>query len=111
MVKNILYNTMLFDFYNELLTDKQSLFFELYYLNDLSLNEIAVQHKITPQAVSDLLKRTEKLLNSYESKLMLFSKYQSQQQQLSVICSQIESFTIMPNEKEIILKALNLMLS
>ncbi len=67
--------TLLFDFYSALLTEKQSLFFELYFFNDLSLNEIAEQYGISPQAVSDLLKRTAKLLEDYEGKLNLLEKH------------------------------------
>ena len=33
--------TMLFDFYGELLTERQKEFYELYYDEDLSLSEIA----------------------------------------------------------------------
>ena len=33
--------TILYDYYGELLTDKQRLYFEDYYFNDLSLQEIA----------------------------------------------------------------------
>ena len=35
------YRTMLFDFYGELLTDKQREYFDLHYNEDLSLSEIA----------------------------------------------------------------------
>ena len=41
-MKNQTYRmTMLFDFYGELLTDRQKEFFDLYYNEDLSLSEIA----------------------------------------------------------------------
>lgn len=41
-MKNQTYRmTMLFDFYGELLTDRQKEFFDLYYNEDLSLAEIA----------------------------------------------------------------------
>ena len=65
----ILFLTMLYDFYGELLTDKQRETFELHYLNDLSLFEISSQYDISRQAVLDSLKRTEKSLLHYEEKL------------------------------------------
>ena len=43
-MKNQTYRmTMLFDFYGELLTDRQKEFFDLYYNEDLSLSEAAMQ--------------------------------------------------------------------
>ena len=44
-MKNQTYRmTMLYDFYGELLTDRQKEFFDLYYNEDLSLGEIAVNN-------------------------------------------------------------------
>ena len=40
--------TMLFDFYGELLTDRQKEFYDLYYNEDLSLSEIAENYGIFP---------------------------------------------------------------
>lgn len=78
----ILFVTMLFDFYGELLTDKQKSVIELYYLNDLSLQEIAEEEGITRQAVQDTLKRTVKILEEYEDTLLLVDKYIKQKEKL-----------------------------
>ena len=64
----------LYDAYEALLTAKQKLYFELYYQEDLSLAEIAVQFNISRTAVFDNIKRTQKALENYESKLQLISK-------------------------------------
>ena len=45
--------TMLFDFYGELLTDRQKEFYDLYYNEDLSLSEIAENYGISRQGVRD----------------------------------------------------------
>ncbi|WJY28763.1 MULTISPECIES: putative DNA-binding protein [Sporosarcina] len=66
----------LFDFYQSLLTDKQRIYMELYYLDDLSLGEIAEEYNVSRQAVYDNVRRTEAMLEDYEAKLMLFGKYQ-----------------------------------
>lgn len=66
----------LFDFYQSLLTDKQRTYMKLYYLEDLSLGEIAEEYEISRQAVYDNVRRTEVMLEDYESKLDLFSKFQ-----------------------------------
>lgn len=66
----------LFDFYQSLLTDKQRAYMNLYYLEDLSLGEIAAEYKVSRQAIYDNVRRTEAMLEDYELKLELFSKFQ-----------------------------------
>lgn len=66
----------LFDFYQSLLTDKQRLYMNLYYLEDLSLGEIAEEFGVSRQAVYDNVRRTEAMLEDYEVKLNLFMKFQ-----------------------------------
>ncbi|WP_342512631.1 putative DNA-binding protein [Sporosarcina sp. FSL K6-1522] len=66
----------LFDFYQSLLTDKQRLYMQLYYLDDFSLGEIAGEYGVSRQAVYDNVRRTEAMLEDYETKLNLFSKFQ-----------------------------------
>lgn len=65
----------LFEFYSTLLTEKQMNYIELYYGNDLSLGEISEEYGVSRQAVYDNIKRTEKLLETYEKKLHLYSNY------------------------------------
>ncbi|QTD42351.1 putative DNA-binding protein [Sporosarcina sp. Te-1] len=67
----------LFDFYQSLLTDKQRVYMQLYYLDDLSLGEIAEEYGVSRQAVYDNVRRTESMLEDYEEKLNLFSKFQN----------------------------------
>ncbi len=71
----IYYITLLIDIYGELLTDKQRAVMTAYYFDDYSLNEIGEELGITRQSVQDMIKRTEKLLNNYEQKLMLVEKH------------------------------------
>lgn len=75
---DILQLTLLYDFYGELLTEKQKQVYELHYQNDLSLTEIGEELSISRQAVRDQLKRTEKILQAYEEKLQLVSRFQAQ---------------------------------
>ena len=75
-MKNQTYRmTMLFDFYGELLTERQKEFFDLYYNEDLSLAEIAEHLGITRQGVRDSIVRSEEILRNFESKLGLAEKY------------------------------------
>lgn len=67
--------TMLFDFYGDILTEKQREIFDLYYNEDLSLAEIAEHLSITRQGVRDSIVRSEEILRKFESKLGLAEKY------------------------------------
>jgi len=66
---------LLADFYGPLLTEKQRNVWDLHYQQDLSLAEIAEVEQISRQAVHDLLKRTERILNEYEEKLGLVQRF------------------------------------
>lgn len=79
--------TYLFDFYQELLTDKQRDLLREYYFEDLSLGELSEQHQISRQSVFDTIKKAEGKLLDYENKLQLFAKFQKQQQVLIKIKS------------------------
>ena len=65
---------MLYDLYGDLLTEHQKEVFGALVNEDLSLSEIAGDFQITRQGVQDMLKRTEKKLEDYESKLHLLEK-------------------------------------
>ncbi|WP_114571105.1 putative DNA-binding protein [Exiguobacterium flavidum] len=75
----------LFDFYQMLLTPKQRNYMSLYYLDDYSLGEIADEFEVSRQAVYDNIKRTEAMLEQYEEKLALFSKYEERKQLLDTL--------------------------
>ena len=67
--------TMLFDFYGELLTDHQRSVYEDAVYRDMSLGEIAEERKISRQGVHDLIKRCDRILQEYESKLHLVERF------------------------------------
>ncbi|MCI9166203.1 MAG: DNA-binding protein, partial [Oscillospiraceae bacterium] len=68
-MKNQTYRmTMLFDFYGELLTERQKEFFDLYYNEDLSLAEIAENNGISRQGVRDVIVRAEAAMQEVEDK-------------------------------------------
>ncbi len=59
---------LLFDYYGDLLTERQRTCFDLHYNQDLSLGEIAGELSVSRQAVYDNLSRTEALLRNMEQK-------------------------------------------
>ncbi len=59
----------LFDFYKDMLTDKQAAAIDLYYNEDLSLAEISDQLGITRQGVRDNIKRAEQTMLNLEEKI------------------------------------------
>lgn len=67
---------LLFDFYGDMLTEKQQDMVELYYNDDLSLSEIAENEGITRQGVRDSIKRAENQLLEMEEKLGLVRRFQ-----------------------------------
>ena len=68
------YMIMLYDFYGELLTEKQKKYFEEYYFNNLSLGEISTNMHVSRNAIHKSIILTEEKLNFYEKKLRLFYK-------------------------------------
>ena len=81
----------LFDFYQALLTEKQRSYMELYYLNDLSLGEIAEQYGVSRQAVYDNIRRTEAMLEEYEEKLQLFGKFRDRREAIESLTDDIRA--------------------
>ena len=67
--------TLLYDFYGELLTSHQKEIYEQSVLEDLSLGEIAQAAGISRQGVHDLVKRCDRTLQGYEDKLHLVEKF------------------------------------
>lgn len=60
--------TLLFDYYGDLLTDRQRMCFDLRHNQDLSLAEIAQELNVSRQGVHDNLSRAEALLLNMEEK-------------------------------------------
>lgn len=67
--------TLLYDFYGELLTEHQRRVYEDVVLNDYSISEIAEAAGISRQGVHDMVKRCGRILEDYESKLHLVEKF------------------------------------
>ena len=65
---------ILYDYYGELLTDKQKKYFKDYYFENLSLSEMSENYDISRNAIHKNLKETEEKLLYYEKVLKLYEK-------------------------------------
>lgn len=88
---------VLYDFYGNLLNEKQQQYFEYYYFDNLSLQEISEELKVSRNAIHKSLKMIEDKLEFYESKLNLLNK----RQQLSIILEQIKDNNIKDKIKDL----------
>jgi uncharacterized protein len=75
MKSNAFEMCLLFDYYGEMLTEKQRKIFDLYYNEDLSLSEISENIDITRQGVRDTIVRAESTLRDMELKLGFASRF------------------------------------
>ncbi len=75
-MKNQAYRmAMLFDFYGDLLTERQREFYDLYYNEDLSLSEIAENYGISRQGVRDVIVRAEAAMSEIEEKTHIIRRF------------------------------------
>jgi len=81
---------LLYDFYGDMLTDKQQEMIELYYNEDLSLAEIAAHSGISRQGVRDSIKRGEYQLTQFEECLGLVARFGRMGQVFGDILQQAE---------------------
>ncbi len=85
-MKNQAYRmALLYDFYGDMLTDRQREFFDLYYNEDLSLAEIAENSGITRQGVRDVIVRAEGVMQELEDKTGIIRRFQKMQCELDAI--------------------------
>jgi len=77
MYDKIIETSLLYDFYAQLLTEKQREVLRLYHEENYSLSEIAESFSISRQGVFDTLKNAEKTLSEYEKKLGLVRKFEN----------------------------------
>ena len=76
---------LLYDYYGDVLTERQKEFYDLYYNEDLSLAEIAENNGITRQGVRDVIVRAEGILTDLEDKTGLIKRFHAMQKQLQEI--------------------------
>lgn len=95
----ILEQTLLFDFYGELLTEHQKEVYEYFVIEDLSLGEIAAEMGISRQGVHDLIKRCNQTLKGYEEKLHLVEKFLAIRERVEKINELLDTYSDEDAEK------------
>ena len=104
-MERIVEQTLLYDFYGELLTPHQKMIYEEYVLDNFSISEIAKEHNISRQGVHDQLKRVDRLLNEYESTHHLidrFMKIKDKVNEISSYSKQVLSADDLDTAKELV---------
>lgn len=97
--------TLLYDFYGELLTERQQQVYESVVLEDYSLSEVAEDLGISRQGVHDMIRRCNHTLEEYERKLHLVEKFLCIRQQvhkISCIAEKYHAQEIIDISKEIL---------
>lgn len=89
MFDKITEGSLLYDFYGQLLTERQKEVLRLYHEENYSLSEIAEEFGISRQAVHDALKNAEKSLVSYEEKLGLVKRFSESRAAILSIADEI----------------------
>lgn len=74
-MNSIVKESLLFDFYGNLLTEKKQHVMRLYHEENLTLSEIAEDAGVSRAAVHDSLKKAERQLADFENKLGLVEKF------------------------------------
>mgnify|MGYP005789917675 CR=1 FL=1 len=100
MIK-IVEQSMLYDFYGELLTEHQKNIYEDVVFNDMSPSEIAREEGISRQGVHDLIKRCDKILRDYEDKLHLVERFMQTKKDVELIKKYSNECKVNKNLKEI----------
>ena len=99
MFDKITQANLLYDFYAQLLTEKQQEVIRLYHCENFSLSEIGDEFSISRQGVYDSLKNAEKALLEYEAKLGLLKKFAHTSNLIGSAANQIDSI-ISENAKD-----------
>ncbi|MCY0877963.1 MAG: RNA polymerase subunit sigma-70 [Firmicutes bacterium] len=81
---------LLLDMYGPMLTAHQYEVWRLYYLEDWSLAEIGAAEHVSRAAVHDILERTERILEHYESRLQLLERAERRKARLLALVRMID---------------------
>ncbi len=99
--------SLLYDFYGQLLTEKQQKIYEEVRFGDLSLSEASELFGVSRQGIHDTVRRVEEALDRYEEKLGLEKQFREIQQKaarIREICEELRQTGQQTKEIEEILQ-------
>lgn len=99
-MEKIVEQNLLFDFYGELLTDHQKSVYQDAVFNDMSLSEVADCYGISRQGAFDLLKRCDRIMQRYETKLHLIERFSNAKNRLHEIQQLLEDTSSLSENKQ-----------
>lgn len=99
--KDIVEQTLLYDFYGELLTEHQRRIYQEVVFDDYSISEVAKDEGISRQSVSDMIRRIDEALCGYEEKLGLIKQFDDTKKTIKKISTLIKKYKSDHNETHI----------
>lgn len=103
-VEELVEQSLLYDFYGELLTEHQRKIYEAAFFENYSLSEIASDAGISRQGVHDLLRRCDKQLRAYESTLHLVERFTKVKEGLESIVNLVDDSQGIADDKRKVIK-------
>ncbi len=82
--------SLLYDFYGELLNEHQKEVYSAAVFDDMSYTELAEEFNVSRQAAFDLVKRIQKKLEGYESRLGLVGRFVSARERADSLRERID---------------------
>ena len=99
--------TLLYDFYGELLNDHQKNVFSAAVFDDMNYSEISEEFGCSRQAAFDLVKRINRKLENYEERLGLLKRFMSVRDRMNVLGDKIEDIEKYISETDLSNKEIN----
>lgn len=90
--------SLLFDYYGDLLTERQRLCFDMRHNQDLTLGEIAEELNISRQGVHDNLSRAEALLRNMEEKTGCVRRDLLSRRAMKIVLESAEKLSAHPDD-------------
>ena len=98
---------MLLDFYGELLTKTQLEIISEHINDDLTISEIANNRNVSRQSIHESIKRSQTILEGYESKLGLVAKFNQAKREIEDVEHLVNKISIKDDAKKNILNKIH----